>query len=311
MHDADGIDPRELAGVVLDVGISLVLGDAEGRGELALRIVAAPQEQPHQVGHERMLDQERLEVGDRPAPAGDHRLLQTLRLEGGHFLDLFLQELPVADSGRGLGGIVFRTGLGQVGLHLAVRVLEHRLHLGTEDEAELARDRSRRGGCRARRGRSRGRRGPRAATASVPWPRRSPPWPRRAFCFSPLNLSLAAMPFNCMRAVSVPMPRRHCSPKTARWCWLSPGQLRMSGVSFRAEASPPRSPIEPIAHFSFDGQPSPCQSWNSFQAKASSDAASADSLRAADKRIGRLRAYYAEAHRGPRGLSPRRASCRR
>ncbi len=91
------------------------------------------------MDHERMADQQRLEVGRAPAPAGDHRLLQPFGLHLGHLPHLLLQLLPHLDGGTGQRRVVLGGRPGQIVLELALLVADHRLHLWPECEPEPAR----------------------------------------------------------------------------------------------------------------------------------------------------------------------------
>ncbi len=138
MDDPDPGDPVQPIARLLHVGVVPLLGDAEGRDQLARLVIAAPENQTHQVDHERVSDQEGFEVGRSPASAGDHRLLESFGLELGHLADLLLEPLPVLDGRRRLGRVVLGTGLGQVVLQLAGLVADHRFHPAPECEPELA-----------------------------------------------------------------------------------------------------------------------------------------------------------------------------
>jgi hypothetical protein len=92
-----------------------------------------------------------------------------------------------------------------------------------------------------------------------------------------LNDTFSAMLFRWDSATSVPMSASTSSPVTALACWLSPGQLRISGDSARTVESSPNQPSAVSAHPSFDGAPACSHAWKTAHANSASESGSSAS----------------------------------
>ena len=219
--------PAERHRLVVGVREVELVGDAEGRGAVA------PHQQPREVALQGVPHHEALEVLDAPAPLRDHRLLQPRGLDLGHVRDLLAQQLPLVQrslrqrlSSRapGLGGEARTLPLSSRTIGFMPGPSTNSNWRGPKSKVREPCSSSPQSG--TIRSSSSALVMPLAAAISS--------IASRARCCSALNLTFSAIPLSSISAVSVPIWPSTPRPSTARACWLSPGQARISGASLTA-----------------------------------------------------------------------------